>query len=117
MDSIRDELDRIHRQVKWENDVIRAGTQALDDQASQIEDLSSALQFAKEQIAELKKENARLTRRIQSVRVLCEEAEHACGIGCLCYGDECKGTCGGWRTTGWTLDPATVCEALGPDVS
>lgn len=57
--------------------------------------------------------------RLAKVRTLCEAARYALGVGCLSSvedddgGAVCDGSCGGHRTTGWTLDPAEVLAILG----
>jgi hypothetical protein len=59
-------------------------------------------------------ENRRMEQKLAAIRALAGSARSAGGIGCLAsdLSAVCDGSCGGHRTTGWTLDPAEVLRAL-----
>ncbi len=43
---------------------------------------------------------------------LCQSAKVVISKGCLCYGDECSGTCGRGKPLGWSLDPDAILRIL-----
>lgn len=65
-------------------------------------------------IAAMAQEIQNLRAAAATVNALVAAAEPAVGVGCLArdWSVPCPGNCGGHRTTGWTLDPAVVRDAL-----
>ena len=53
--------------------------------------------------------------QVQAVRALCQSARVSISKGCLCYGDECSGTCGRGKPMGWNLNPDDILRALDGD--
>ena len=56
-----------------------------------------------------------LRAQVQAVRALCQSARVSISKGCLCYGDECSGTCGRGKPMGWNLNPDDILRALDGD--
>lgn len=53
--------------------------------------------------------------KIQAVRELCQSARVSISKGCLCYGDECSGTCGRGKPLAWNLNPDDILRILDGD--
>ena len=68
-----------------------------------------------EALAAMKERAERAEAQVQAVRALCQSARVSISKGCLCYGDECSGTCGRGKPMGWNLNPDDILRALDGD--
>lgn len=69
-----------------------------------------------EALAAMKERAERAEAQVQAVRALCQSARVSISKGCLCYGDECSGTCGRGKPMGWNLNPDDILRALDRNV-
>jgi hypothetical protein len=69
----------------------------------------------RETCAQVEAEVEALRAQVQAVRALCQSARVSISKGCLCYGDECSGTCGRGKPMGWNLNPDDILRALDGD--
>jgi hypothetical protein len=54
--------------------------------------------------------------KLGKILALARRARSAIGVGCLAsQPDDCKGGCGGHRTTGWDLNPREVIQIIGSE--
>ena len=88
-------IDDIHAVIAavedWEKETFNAATEVLVERIQKAE------------------------AQVQRVRALCQSARVSISKGCLCYGDECSGTCGRGKPMGWNLNPDDILRILDGD--